>query len=522
MRLRCWLLRHGPALLVLAMVGLFAAEAAARVGGGQGYSGGGRSSSSGGGFSGGGGGSDGDLIFLLIWLCLEHPIIGIPLTICVAFVAYRHHKKGGRGLGSRYSSHHDNHQASSSPRWSPGLRAGIAARRSAVAQLRAVDPDFSEVLFIDHAQLVYARVHQLRGELDHPTLHELLGPAARKRLNAESVEEIIFGATRVAGAEIPRGGGGQVRVKVAFETNYAVVSSDGGKRQHYLVRETWSFARAQGVRSPGPDRMRALGCGSCGSTLEVKLDGTCPNCEMPRGGGTHQWHVASIDKAERTALAPPRAQLGGGGVEAGTRLPSVVDPDLAVQQRKLFARHPEMTAASVQARTAAVFHKLQEAWSNQSWELARPYETDALFAVHRFWMDRYRDAGLVNKLDQVEVFRQELVKVDLDPYLESITVRVYARMLDWMERLDEDGRPTGELVGGSKTELRTFSEYWTFVRTIGGKQPASSDPHACPSCGAPLDDVNMAGVCGYCESKITTGDFDWVLSRIEQDDAYVG
>ena len=32
----------------------------------------------------------------------------------------------------------------------------------------------------------------------------------------------------------------------------------------------------------------------------------------------------------------------------------------------------------------------------------------------------------------------------------------------------------------------------------------------------------MAGQCGYCSSRVTTGDFDWVLSRIEQDDSYTG
>jgi hypothetical protein len=32
----------------------------------------------------------------------------------------------------------------------------------------------------------------------------------------------------------------------------------------------------------------------------------------------------------------------------------------------------------------------------------------------------------------------------------------------------------------------------------------------------------MAGVCEYCGSKLTTGEFDWVVSRIEQDDAYGG
>jgi hypothetical protein len=32
----------------------------------------------------------------------------------------------------------------------------------------------------------------------------------------------------------------------------------------------------------------------------------------------------------------------------------------------------------------------------------------------------------------------------------------------------------------------------------------------------------MAGACTSCGAKITAGSFDWVLSRIEQDDVYRG
>ncbi|MCC7539401.1 MAG: hypothetical protein IT379_24465, partial [Deltaproteobacteria bacterium] len=43
----------------------------------------------------------------------------------------------------------------------------------------------------------------------------------------------------------------------------------------------------------------------------------------------------------------------------------------------------------------------------------------------------------------------------------------------------------------------------------------------CPSCGAPLK-INMAGACEFCSARVTTGEFDWVLSRIEQDETYRG
>jgi hypothetical protein len=32
--------------------------------------------------------------------------------------------------------------------------------------------------------------------------------------------------------------------------------------------------------------------------------------------------------------------------------------------------------------------------------------------------------------------------------------------------------------------------------------------------------INMAGICEYCHGKLTSGEFDWVLSRIEQDVSY--
>ena len=30
--------------------------------------------------------------------------------------------------------------------------------------------------------------------------------------------------------------------------------------------------------------------------------------------------------------------------------------------------------------------------------------------------------------------------------------------------------------------------------------------------------INQAGSCDYCDAHVTAGEFDWVLSRIEQDE----
>ena len=41
----------------------------------------------------------------------------------------------------------------------------------------------------------------------------------------------------------------------------------------------------------------------------------------------------------------------------------------------------------------------------------------------------------------------------------------------------------------------------------------------CPNCGAPLD-LDLAGICKYCRAPVMSGEFDWVLTRIEQLSSY--
>ena len=75
------------------------------------------------------------------------------------------------------------------------------------------------------------------------------------------------------------------------------------------------------------------------------------------------------------------------------------------------------------------------------------------------------------------------------------------------------------MVSGSPKTERYFSEYWTFVRRAG-LTSKDRDATRCPNCGGPLDRVTQVGDCQYCNTRITRGDFDWILSRIEQDEAY--
>ena len=98
--------------------------------------------------------------------------------------------------------------------------------------------------------------------------------------------------------------------------------------------------------------------------------------------------------------------------------------------------------------------------------------------------------------------------VDDDPGVRSAISR--ALRVDY--EVDE---ATGNVVFGSKRS-EPFTEYWTFQRAVGVQTGANSLlDKKCPNCGAPLD-VNQIGECKYCKAAVTSGRFDWVLSRIEQ------
>ena len=244
--------------------------------------------------------------------------------------------------------------------------------------------------------------------------------------------------------------------------------------------------------------------------------GTCRNCDTPITAGQLQWQATFVVLHSRQPATVPEISWLQGGDEGSVHEPTVQDPELPAAMRALATRHPDFDHQTFGQRVELVYYTLQEAWSANSWGDARPFVTDRMFQTLRFWIERYSKHGLRNQLDEVDLERVRIVKIEVDAWYESITVRLWGSMKDSV--VDREGK----VVGGNAKTARRFSEYWTFLRAAGGSGGSHGDQAVCPSCGAPLDQVSQAGICGYCDSKITTGQFDWVLARIEQPEAYRG
>jgi hypothetical protein len=468
-------------LLPLALALLLSAPALARLGGGQSYSGGGGSHSGGSGGGGGGGGLD--LLWLLFQFAMDYPTVGIPLILILAgvFLFYLFTQT----QTSSYDSSRD---------WSSQV--GPSSRPVAVlGQVVAADPNFSRPVFIDFLGLLYTRLRTG----DTASIKGYLAPDIQAAIPSQLV---IIGAIRIAQVSFS---GDTTILTVDIESN---LQRSG---QTLYCTERWELRRKTGVLSKAPDQVEKLACPSCGNPGEIGADGKCPYCNQIVNTGRFDWLVFNVHILSQ--IQAVTIELSSDGQEVGTELPTLKSPMLSLQMKSLGARDPSFQWKEFEVRVRVVFENLQQAWSDRNLEQLRPYETDALFNTHRYWIEAYQKQHMVNRLTDVVVSQVEPVRVEPDAFYEAITVRVWASMKDSTVR---ESDPVKDTV------TRKFSEYWTFIRRIGAHKSGEYGLDRCPSCGAPLDKIGMTGICGYCGSKVTRGDFDWVLSLIEQDEAYAG
>jgi len=340
-----------------------------------------------------------------------------------------------------------------------------------------------------------------------PYLH----PQLRRQLAADRqpIERVIVGKVSLRNA-IRRHN--SLDVEVEFKAN--LVMRDGAGPQRNLLIQQFVFRRPLGVVTRAPEAVLALGCPACGTRQEPEADGRCRQCGQVVGNGAMDWQVIATRTGQLRPVTEPVGQ--GGGVEVGTDLPTVIDPMLAAGERHLSTLDPSFDWEVFRHRVATIFMKLQEGWTRRDEGILRPYELDHVFDTHRIWLERYREQGVRNVLDDVQIDEMQPVKVEGDAWYDSITMRIFASMIDYNVRDD------GSLISGDRTKRKAFSEYFTLIRRASRHGRASADPLKCPQCGAPLDRISQLGICGYCDSRITTGEFDWVLAEITQDEEYGG
>jgi uncharacterized Zn finger protein (UPF0148 family) len=326
--------------------------------------------------------------------------------------------------------------------------------------------------------------------------------------------QVVVGALRTYRVDVPgaptdeNGRPQRIHVGIEYEANLATATHT------YYTVESWLYGRDATVQSKPPGAARTFPCPNCGAPWQASQSGTqvCASCGQVVDNGRFDWVVEQVSLVSADERPPT---LTTEVRERGTELQTYRDPDVDELWMQLTHDDPQVTDAALDDRVAMIYTQLNVAWSRNDLRPVRGLVSDGLYDYLQYWIDAYRRQHLRNVLTDMRITRIELAKIARDRYYDAIAFRIWGTGRDYVIR-----EPSGDVVRGSKHRDRAYSEYWTLIRSAGRKGAPVATP-SCSHCGAPLQ-IAQSGECEHCGAHVTAGEFDWVLSKIEQDDSYRG
>jgi predicted lipid-binding transport protein (Tim44 family) len=485
-------------------------HALARAGGG-GHGGGGYS---GGGHSFHGGGSGGGFFAVLI-------------IVLLIYFWYRRSQRGGIGgpaapaaqtavmsvLGAALGQ---NIASGMGPQSLPAA-AFAATLRPVVDRIRAQDPGFELEVFLQRAEmtffLVKRGIQQNNAAAVRPFLSDAVFEQVASGIAASTaqhrhalLESLNVRAVHVQNARCDDAG---QQLQVHFDLVYrAKVLGDGNQvvadeQADHRHGERWTFMRKAGAITPTNGGVTAARCPACGAELRLNLDGTCAHCRASVTNGTVDWIVAGVEDAPFVGY-PNDSSLAAAAPSVGQGIAA------------LRAADPAFSPDAFRVRVRTAFLALQDAWCKQNLDAGRAFLSPGAYFTWRAQLETLAAEGRRNVMEQSSVQRIEPILIVHGRVYDDITVRISAAAADF--EVDKDNR----IVFGDRV-VRPFTEDWTFQRSVGvaTTQKPGTLENTCPNCGAPVS-LTQIGECRYCKAAVTSGKFDWVVSRIAQEETFGG
>lgn len=188
----------------------------------------------------------------------------------------------------------------------------------------------------------------------------------------------------------------------------------------------------------------------------------------------------------------------------------IVDNTISVSEQ-IRQIDPEFSSDNFLAWSREVFLKIQQAWTDRNWKVIRPFESNELFNIHNSQLNEYIKNHKINVVEKINISNATLREFRQDGDKEVLVVELHAVMRDYV--IDEKTKKVLE----SNPNKDWYMKYlMTFNRKKGVLTKAGTSNKSttnCPNCGAPTE-ITSSGQCEYCDSVITTGEHDWILSDI--------
>jgi predicted lipid-binding transport protein (Tim44 family) len=383
----------------------------------------------------------------------------------------------------------------------------------AIVALRALDPGFEMESFLQRAEMTFFLVKRGVQKNDAAAIRPYLNDAVFNAVSqgiAQSKAQhrhTLLESLNVRGLALedaqcnPQGQSIVVhfdlvyRAKTLDDANQTM--ADEGQDQRHAER--WTFGRGPAARTAVNGGVIAARCPACGAELRLALDGTCAHCKASVTNGSVDWVVVDVQ---------PAAYVGySADSSLGVAAPSIPE-GVAV----LTAADKDFSLGVFEGRVKTAFLALQDAWCKQNLDAGRAFMSPGAYFTWSAQLETMAAEGRRNVMENVSVSAIQPVRIIHGRVFDDLTVRISAAAADF--EIDQNGK----IVFGDRS-VEPFMEDWTFQRSVGvatSNKPGTLE-NTCPSCGAPVS-LTQIGECRYCKAAVTSGKFDWVVSRIDQED----
>jgi len=383
----------------------------------------------------------------------------------------------------------------------------------AIDVIRAQDPDFDMETFLQRAELtfflvkrgmqrnepaavrpylndaVFGDVSRYMGQMKDQHRHALYESLNVRAVHLENADCSAQGQSIQVHFDLV------YRLKT-FDDSSRIVADERGDGRH---AERWTFVRAAAARTPTSGDVTASRCPACGAELRLDLDGTCAHCRASVTNGAVDWVVADVKAAAFVGYSS-ESQM------------AIAAPSVPAGIASLSAADPNFSTETFTGRAKQAFLSLQTAWCNRNLDAGRAFLSPGAYFAWSAQLEALAAEGRRNVMENIEVRGVEIIRVVHGRVFDDLTVRMSAVAADY--EVDKDNK----IVFGDR-KVQPFSEEWTFQRSVGvatTNKPGTLE-NTCPGCGAPVS-LTQIGECKYCKAAVTSGKFDWVVSRIEQED----
>lgn len=383
----------------------------------------------------------------------------------------------------------------------------------AVDAIRALDPGFEMESFLQRAEMTFFLVKRGVQKNDaaaiRPYLNDGVFGTVSQNIaqNKAQHRHALLESLNVRGLAVDdaqcnaQGQSIQVhfdlvyRAKTVDDANQTV-ADEGQDRRH---GERWTFTRGAAARTAVNGGVIAARCPACGAELRLGLDGTCAHCRASVTNGSVDWVVTDVQAA---------AFVGYSGDSAlGLAAPSIAEGVAA-----LTAADKDFSLGVFEGRVKTAFLALQDAWCKQNLDAGRAFMSPGAYFTWSAQLETMAAEGRRDIMENLSVRGIEPIRIVHGRVFDDLTVRITAAAADF--EVDNSDK----IVFGDRG-VRPFMEDWTFQRSVGAatsNKPGTLE-NTCPSCGAPVS-LTQIGECRYCKAAVTSGKFDWVVSRIDQED----